>query len=140
MSAGRPSARGELPWLRSGPLLRVHSTARGHLDAFLAGHAYRRYDLDGRVMTSRAAAHSELARAFAFPDHYGENWDAFDECFGDLIDRHSGDLIAVVWSHLDVSARLAPATTVEVGYALLEERAEPLDIFALGDADDFDRP
>jgi RNAse (barnase) inhibitor barstar len=140
MSAGRPSARSELPWLRSGPLLRVHGSARDHLDAFLARHSYRRFDLDGRAMTSRLAAHSELARAFAFPEYYGENWDAFDECFGDLIEQHAGDLVAVVWNHVDVSARLAPATTVEVGRALLDERFGPLDVFALGDGDDFHRP
>jgi RNAse (barnase) inhibitor barstar len=141
MDTGRSSAREELPWLRSGPLFRVHSSAREQLDAFLARHSYRRFDLDGRAMTSRLRAHLELARAFAFPDYYGGNWDAFDECFDDFIERHSGNLIAVVWDHVDVAARLAPATTVEVGYALLDERTGdgPV-VFALGDADDFDRP
>jgi hypothetical protein len=91
-------------------------------------------------MTSRLAAHSELARAFAFPEYCGENWDAFDECFGDFIEQHAGDLVAVVWNHVDVSARLAPATTVEVGRAPLDERFGPLDVFALGDGDDFHRP
>ena len=140
MSAGRASARGELPWLRSGPLLRVHGNAREHLNAFLARHSYRRFDLDGRAMTPRLAAHRELARTFAFPDYYGANWDAFDECFSDFIEQHSGDLVAVVWNHLDVSARLAPATTIEVGCALLNHRAGAPDVFALGDTEDFDRP
>ena len=27
--------------------------------------------------------HELLAHALAFPDYYGRNWDAFDECFGD---------------------------------------------------------
>ncbi len=47
-------------------------------------------------MTSRSAAHGEPARAFAFLDDHGENWDAFDECFGDFAEERSGELVAVV--------------------------------------------
>jgi len=32
--------------------------------------------LDGRSMTTRAAAHDELARVLGFPAHYGRNLDA----------------------------------------------------------------
>ncbi|CCH86152.1 conserved protein of unknown function [Modestobacter italicus] len=129
-----------MPWLQSGPLFRVHASAREQLDAFLNRHGYRRLDLDGHAMTSRSAAHLELARAFGFPDYYGENWDAFDESFEDVIEQHASGLVAVVWNHMNVSAGLAPATTVEVGCALLDKRATPLDVFAVGDGDDFDRP
>lgn len=41
-----------------------------------------------RVDVSSAATrqdlHALLARAFHFPDYYGHNWDAFDECFRDV--------------------------------------------------------
>jgi RNAse (barnase) inhibitor barstar len=152
MTTERPWVRGELPWL-SGPLYRVHQSARKDLDSFLGRFPYRRIDLDGRAMTSRTAAHAELARAFAFPDYYGHNWDAFDECFGDFAAERSGELVAVVWDHVDVAARTAPATMVEVGWALLERSTTFLsaaaqdsgapvgfDVFAVGDGDDFDRP
>lgn len=140
MAPGRPSVRSELPWLRSGPLFRVHLSARDLLGTFLHRHGYHRVDLDGRAMTSRSAAHSELATAFGFPDHYGANWDAFDDCIGDVVERHTGSLVAVVWNHLDVSAAVAPATSVEVGSALLDQSGGPLDVFAVGDGQDFDRP
>jgi RNAse (barnase) inhibitor barstar len=29
------------------------------------------------------ALHQLLARQLVFPEYYGNNWDAFDECFGD---------------------------------------------------------
>ncbi|HUR03019.1 MAG TPA: barstar family protein [Nonomuraea sp.] len=153
MSAERPWVRHELPWLRSGPLFRVHRTALTDLGEFLDRFSYRRITLDGRRMTSRMTAHDEIARAFGFPDYYGKNWDAFNDCFGDFVEAHDGGLIAVIWDHVAAAAAVAPATTIEVGWALLESHfgsmptfapGTPLrismDVFALGEGEDFDRP
>ena len=135
--------RADLPWLTSGPLHRVHTSARAELDVFLGRHGYRQVHLDGRAMTSRPAAHAELARAFRFPEHYGRNWDAFDDSMWDVADAHRGELVAVVWEHLDAAA---PATLVEVGHALLAQQTDvesaltAFDVFALGSGADFDRP
>ena len=40
----------------------------------------REYILDGAVMESRTAAHSELQRALELPEHYGRNLDALWDC------------------------------------------------------------
>jgi len=45
-------------------------------------HAYT-IELDR--IASRKTLHSELARVFSFPDYYGRNWDAFDECIDALV-------------------------------------------------------
>ncbi|POM27765.1 Barstar (barnase inhibitor) [Actinomadura rubteroloni] len=45
-------------------------------------------DLDGRDCRTRAALFTEAARALAFPDYFGRNWDAFADCLRDL-DRSS---------------------------------------------------
>lgn len=153
MSTERPWVRHELPWLRSGPLHRVHRSAVSDLNEFLDRFKYRRIALDGRCMTSRLAAHEEIALAFGFPDYYGRNWDAFNDCFGDFVEEHDGELIAVVWDHLEASAAAAPATTSEVGWALLEAAFSSMptlapgtswrismDVFVLGEGEDFDRP
>lgn len=153
MDAERPWVRHDLPWLRSGPLFRVHRSASRELTEFLDRFPYVRVDLDGRQMTSRQSAHAELARAFGFPEYYGGNWDAFDECFGDFVEGHDGELIAVVWDFMDVAAAAAPATTAEVGWELLSSQFSFMpsvasdarswvwmDAFAIGEGDDFDRP
>ena len=153
MTAERPWVRLELPWLNSGPLFRVHSDAWPELDAFLTRWNYRRIQLDGGRMTSRADAHSELHVAFGFPDWCGKNWDAFNDCFGDYVEENDGALLAVVWRDIDVTARTAPATTAEVGWALLDCKAGympslapgttwsiSMDVFAIGQGMDFDRP
>ena len=145
--------RSELPWLRSGPLWRIHEDAVPALDAMLDRHGYRRVELDGRRMTSRKAAHAVLAEAFGFPDWYGANWDAFHDCFYGFASDHAGERVAVLWRHVEFAADAAPATTIEVGWALLDCAAGhwptpgptapttmPVDLFAIGTGDDFDRP
>ena len=40
--------------------------------------------IDGALMTSRAAAHDELARALNLPDYYGRNLDALYDCLSTM--------------------------------------------------------
>lgn len=40
--------------------------------------------VDVSVASSREELHHLLASAFHFPDYYGHNWDAFDECIRDV--------------------------------------------------------
>ena len=40
--------------------------------------------LDGALMTDRAAAHDQLARALSLPAHYGRNLDALYDCCTEL--------------------------------------------------------
>lgn len=42
------------------------------------------YTIELDRIASREVLHAELARVFFFPYHYGRNWDAFDECIGDI--------------------------------------------------------
>lgn len=153
MAPDRPHVRGSLPWLRSGPLHRIATEALPDLEDFLARHDFEVTRLDGRRMTSRDGAHEELHRAFEFPDWCGNNWDAFNDCFGHFVVDHDGRRVAVIWEHLDVASAAAPASVAEVGWALLECRfgemptlppsnpaAIALEIFAVGDGPDFDAP
>jgi RNAse (barnase) inhibitor barstar len=39
--------------------------------------------IDLSEVRTALALHELLARQLAFPEYYGKNWDAFDECFGD---------------------------------------------------------
>lgn len=39
--------------------------------------------IDLSDIQTASALHDVLARTLGLPDHYGRNWDAFEECFGD---------------------------------------------------------
>ncbi len=152
MTRTEPWVHGELPWL-SGPLYRVRDSAWPLVDDFLRRWNYRRVELDGRAMTSQFDAHAELHKAFAFPDWCGHSWDAFNDCLGDYVEEHNGARIAVVWRHIEEAANAAPATTAEVGWALLDSKfgnmptlapgtewSVTMDIFVLGAGPDFNGP
>lgn len=40
--------------------------------------------LDGGTLTNKHRLLAALGHALDFPDYYGENWDALEECLGDL--------------------------------------------------------
>lgn len=45
---------------------------------------WRFFHLDGRRARNKASFLRAIAEAMAFPDYFGENWDAFEECVNDL--------------------------------------------------------
>ena len=42
------------------------------------------YVLDGNRMTSREEAHEYIASELNFPEYYGKNLDALEDCLGDM--------------------------------------------------------
>lgn len=41
-------------------------------------------EIDGREATTREGLFVSLAESFRFPEYFGHNWDAVEECLGDL--------------------------------------------------------
>ncbi|MCA0290790.1 MAG: barstar family protein [Actinobacteria bacterium] len=153
MTPARPHVRGELSWITSGPAYCVEVSALEVLEEFLDAHGYTVVALDGEQMTTRATTFDELRRAFALAPWCGDNWDAVNDCLGEFVHAHDGQLVAIVWCNQDVAAANAPATSAEVGWALLEVvlgRMPSLgpncpwrihaDLFLTGQGEDYDRP
>jgi RNAse (barnase) inhibitor barstar len=91
-----------LPWVESGFIHRLPTDVDSALDD-LRRLGFRIAALNGARISSAGDFHTEAAAAFGFPSYYGRNWDAFDECFGELaLNPHT----AIVWTD---SARLATA-------------------------------
>jgi len=49
------------------------------------------YELDGRRCRTKTDLLAHWAEGLLFPDYFGRNWDAFEECLGDFFDRRSPD-------------------------------------------------
>lgn len=62
----------------------VHFTAAGPAAEDLAAHGLRAGGVDGAVVDGDQALLRAIAEAFGFPDYFGANWDALDECLRDM--------------------------------------------------------
>ena len=71
------------PWLQ----LRISRSSSANL-----GPGTWAVELDGRLCRTDEQFFHEAARALDFPANFGHNWDAFDECFGDLLDVTEGGM------------------------------------------------
>ncbi|MEV6897637.1 barstar family protein [Amycolatopsis sp. NPDC051372] len=56
--------------------------------AWLGEHGYRTVEIDAARWTREADLHRDIAAALDFPDHYGKNLDALNDCLRDVA---SGD-------------------------------------------------
>jgi len=59
--------------------------------------------LDGRELRNKAELLAAVGKALAFPDYYGANWDALEECLNDMSWREGPILLAIV--HADAMSR-----------------------------------
>jgi hypothetical protein len=97
------------PWLQlwAAPTTDVTTALRAwELDA--PGKRVARI-LRGRKCTSVANFFDEAAAALQFPDYFGENWDAFNDCFSDLGRFGAKTAMAICVTEADKLLGTAPA-------------------------------
>jgi len=104
------------------------------LNAVATRHDFRVFHLDGHKASSRERFLTEAGRVMQFPDYYGMNWDAFDECVRDLswLPAHG---YVVLFDHFDQLAQSDPAAwdTVRESFhfAIEEWRDERIPFYVL---------
>jgi RNAse (barnase) inhibitor barstar len=62
----------------------VHFTREGPSEAELTDRGIGLVRVDGDAVTEDGDLMDALAVGFSFPDYFGHNWDAVDECLRDL--------------------------------------------------------
>jgi len=70
----------------------VQSTARG------AGFAY--FHIDGRSITRKEQLLNAFSTALRFPEHFGHNWDALEECLTEF-EWGEADGCVILYDHID---------------------------------------
>lgn len=95
----------------------------------------------GDQLAGRQAILDNLARGLGFPDYYGRNWDALEECLGDLELGEGG--MAVLVDQADLARAADPESwniLLDILAAAAEDRrqaGEPFAVFLRGDAADY---
>jgi RNAse (barnase) inhibitor barstar len=79
-----------------------------------AGYAY--FHIDGKNIERKEQLLNHVATALHFPNHFGQNWDALEECLTDL-EWVDGDGYLIYFDHIDGLLTAHPdqfATFVEI--------------------------
>ena len=128
----------EFPWLGPGF---VQAVAERYADQFSSALAR----LGFSVKTMRCGAgddlHAELAKVLNFPDYYGKNWDAFDECVAEVT---FATPFALVWRDAGGYAAENPKLFAEASFMLNDAFHKRPDVQAIlvitGDGGTFRAP
>jgi RNAse (barnase) inhibitor barstar len=81
---------------------------------WLSNHDYNLYDFDCATWVSREDMFSDFGRALHFPEWWGRNFDALDDCITEL-ELPESPGAAIVLRHFDVYAFHAEARTLPSG-------------------------
>ncbi len=67
---------------------------------------YKLFKLNGRLIDSKKALFDHIAKEMMFPDYFGNNWDALEECMRDLIEAvpASGYIVLFEDAHIFCNA------------------------------------
>jgi RNAse (barnase) inhibitor barstar len=99
--------------LQNGPIALYYRPATLADDvAWFRAHDYAVDELDAGAWSDVAAMHRDFAATLAFPDYFGKNLDALNDCIGDL----EGARRAIVLRRFDAFAKVHP----DVAQAVLD--------------------
>lgn len=84
-----------IPWLPLPPYL-VPSQDLHRLRSELRDHGFKVFEADAEHCTDERSLLTALGDALPFPDYYGKNWAAFDDCIGDMLRENAGPIAVVV--------------------------------------------
>ena len=107
-------------------------------DALVKQKGSKIFYLDGREICDKPSFLRKIATVMQFPDYFGQNWDALDECITDL-DWFSAERYVLIYAQPDVFAKAAPQEW-EIAYEILQSAVTywqatdtPMDILFIED-------
>ncbi len=91
-----------IPELNKGQWLHVVKSPLDPLVATLKENGFTVFVIDGALISDSKSFFQHVKRVLDFPDYFGENWDAWDECLADFQMSLAGPT-AIVWKDADKS-------------------------------------
>src|SRR6185436_7352827 len=83
--------------LRDGGVILYHSgVVLGDDLAWLRGEKYEVHDFDARRWKTEDDFHDDMSKALKFPEYYGRNLDAFNDCMTDVEVPIEGGMAIVI--------------------------------------------
>ena len=69
---------------------------------------YKLFKLHGRAIESKEALFHLVAKEMRFPDYFGNNWDALEECMNDLMEWRPANGYVVLFEYAHIFCQSAP--------------------------------
>ena len=95
MSTPWIAVRDLMPWLSQPPYL-VGTQDLSRLRSSLRTYGFKVFEADAERCTDERSLLAALGDALPFPDYYGANWAAFDDCIGDMLREDAGPTAVLV--------------------------------------------
>jgi RNAse (barnase) inhibitor barstar len=137
-----------VPWVGLTNIYLIDQHSEKELYNALSSSGFKIFKIEGSSIISEENFFIEVSKVLKFPDYFGNNWDAFHDCFGDFVSVENGP-IALIWrdatSTLDKSLKIF----LKVAYELLSAAVEvgsykdtdiepvQVELFILGKGKDF---
>ena len=95
MSKPWKAVRDLVPWLPQPPYL-VGTQDLSRLRSGLRNNGFKVFEADAERCTDERSLLAALGDALPFPDYYGANWAAFDDCIGDMLREEAAPTAVLV--------------------------------------------
>jgi RNAse (barnase) inhibitor barstar len=100
----------DLEILKDGPIAMYHNNGILNEDfSWFSDHNFEVIDMDCRTWTKNNV-HKKLKEALCFPEYYGENLNAFQDCLRDMFDKKYRGLV-LIFRNIDVLVEQSKSTT-----------------------------
>ena len=97
-----------LPDFRSSGVFRAPDDSPiKELERLAKQYKYKFFLLDGAEIRDKERFLNHAAAVLSFPDYFGNNWDAFEDCLTDM-SWHETDGFLIVYDHFEILAQHAP--------------------------------
>ena len=97
-----------LPDFRASGLFRLSDDAPiKELERLAKQYHYKFFLLDGAEIRGKERFLNHAAAVLSFPDYFGNNWDAFEDCLTDM-SWHETDGFLIVYDHFEAFAQHSP--------------------------------
>ena len=87
------SVKEQIPWLTTPPYF-VATSDIACLQSKLQEMGFKVFEADGSASETHLLV--SLGEALEFPDYYGANWAAFEDCVGDLLREGAGAMAVLI--------------------------------------------
>jgi len=91
----------------SGVYLLEESPSVEHLEKLTSERSLAFFHLKGQEIRDKDQFLNQVALVLSFPEHFGNNWDAFADCLTDM-SWHETDGFVILYDHFDLLAEHSP--------------------------------